>query len=380
MRIIIFIFLLLSFNNVYSQISIPVYKFGYGFIQSGRDISLDTTKTGTLFNSIRNQSASDQVASFRISGNGVMKSLGLGSTALTAVNFRNATPLTGSTTAYANIYSGIIQSDVTGSVAYTRSISSTQASSFTLVNLYHNWASQGTFGAGSIVTTQAGFYVDNTLIGATNNYAVRLSIPSGTGRYNIFADGSANNYVAGNFGILDNSPVSAFTVGAGDLFQINSSGYIAAYPGTATNGVGLVWSTANTRFERGTLLPSGGGTGLATIGTAGQQLRVNTAATAYENFGGSVTSSAGTLSLSYGIDYFFTGTTSTYTLPAIAATASGRTYTISVSNSGSGIITVNTNASANVLQTTGTTLTNTMTINPGEAFDFVPNGTIIKLR
>lgn len=82
-------------------------------------------------------------------------------------------------------------------------------------------------------------------------------------------------------------------------------------------------------------------------------------------------SSAGTLSLQYATDYTFTGTTAIYTLPAIS-TVTGRQNAIKVKNAGSGSITVNTNGALNTLF--NATLTNTMTIAPGEAYDFVPDG------
>ncbi len=43
--------------------------------------------------------------------------------------------------------------------------------------------------------------VSSTLVGATNNYGVFLGIPSGTGRWNLYASGTANNYLAGSLGI-----------------------------------------------------------------------------------------------------------------------------------------------------------------------------------
>jgi len=60
---------------------------------------------------------------------------------------------------------------------------------------------QGSIGAGSAITNQFGLFVDSTLVGATNNYGVFLGIPSGTGRWNLYASGTANNYLAGSLGI-----------------------------------------------------------------------------------------------------------------------------------------------------------------------------------
>jgi hypothetical protein len=54
------------------------------------------------------------------------------------------------------------------------------------------------------------------------------------------ASGATNNYAAifesGNVGIGDTSPVALLTVGSGDLFQVNSSGAIAAATGLTSSG------------------------------------------------------------------------------------------------------------------------------------------------
>jgi hypothetical protein len=87
-----------------------------------------------------------------------------------------------------------------------RSRPSTAASAFTLSNLYHYGALQNTIGAGSTVTNQIGFVADATLIGATNNYGFQSNIASGSGRWNFYAGGTANNYFAGNVGIGTTAP------------------------------------------------------------------------------------------------------------------------------------------------------------------------------
>jgi len=77
---------------------------------------------------------------------------------------------------------------------------STQATTFS-TTLSHFVANQGGFGAGSTVANQHGFRVSSTLIGATNNYGFHSNIPSGTGRWNFYASGTADNYFAGKVGI-----------------------------------------------------------------------------------------------------------------------------------------------------------------------------------
>ena len=85
-------------------------------------------------------------------------------------------------------------------------VPSTTASAFTLSDLRHYNAGQGTFGATSAVTNQYGFFAQGTLIGATNNYGFYGNVSSGTGRWNFYAAGTASNYFGG---LVDISGASA---------------------------------------------------------------------------------------------------------------------------------------------------------------------------
>jgi hypothetical protein len=74
-----------------------------------------------------------------------------------------------------------------------------------LSSINHFSAIQGNIGAGSSVTNQYGFFcASNT--GATNNFGFYGNIASGTGRWNFYANGTADNYFAGNVGIGTSSP------------------------------------------------------------------------------------------------------------------------------------------------------------------------------
>lgn len=90
----------------------------------------------------------------------------------------------------------VVQSDVSTFRGYN-SFLGTQATSFTLGSLIHYRASQGTFGAGSTVTSQNGFVADASLIGAGTNIGFRGAVPSGSNRWNLFMDGTASNFLAG---------------------------------------------------------------------------------------------------------------------------------------------------------------------------------------
>ena len=127
--------------------------------------------------------------------------LGIGSTPATATTLTVQKNMTGATNAYGIFNGGTVQSDVTAGAYYYRAYAQTQAASFTLTNLTHFYASQGTFGAGSSVTNQYGFYVFNTLTGATNNYGFYGQLAAATGVWNLYMAGTANNYLAGALGI-----------------------------------------------------------------------------------------------------------------------------------------------------------------------------------
>jgi hypothetical protein len=136
-------------------------------------------------------------------------------TAGAATTFRLSKGVTGGTTSYAVLNNGTVQPDVT-STAFLFSTDSGTANNggvpYTITNLKHFSASQGTFDADSTVTNQFGFIVESDLIGATNDYGFYSSIASGTGRWNFYANGTASNYFAGTTGIGTTSITSGYQV------------------------------------------------------------------------------------------------------------------------------------------------------------------------
>jgi hypothetical protein len=167
-----------------------------------------TTNTLPKFtgaSTIGNSNVSDSGTLITLGSNTTISSggLGIGTSSLGGTNgiINILKTITGATSSNSIQSAGTIQSDVTSGATYFNTFSSTQATSFTLGTLTHYFANQGTFGAGSVVTNQTAFLADATLIGATNNYGFRGQIPSGTNRWNIYMDGTANNYMAGGLGI-----------------------------------------------------------------------------------------------------------------------------------------------------------------------------------
>ena len=105
-------------------------------------------------------------------------------------------------TAESGIYNNqVIQSGVTATYYGYNSQPTTQAVSFTLASLGHFIAFGATVGSGSVISQQQGFQVGSGLTGATNNYGYYSNIASGTGRWNLYMNGTAANYMAGSLGI-----------------------------------------------------------------------------------------------------------------------------------------------------------------------------------
>jgi hypothetical protein len=182
--------------------------------------------------------------------------IGINSTALTGYQFRIAG--TYASTDVNPIWLGVngtIPSTATGQAYGFFSGTATQAATFTLTGLNHFFASQGGVGAGSTLTNQYGFRANSNLTGATNNYGFYSDIASGTGRWNFYANGTADNYFAGqvqlgagtaaapalsttgdtNTGIFfPAADTIAFSEGGAEIMRIDSSGNVGI--GTSSPG------------------------------------------------------------------------------------------------------------------------------------------------
>lgn len=123
--------------------------------------------------------------------------VGIGGTASAGQTLLISKNITGSVTSQGVRSTGQVQSDVTAEARSFISLSNTQATSFTLGTFNHYFAGQGTIGAGSSVTNQSAFYVASSLTSATNNYGFYGDIAEGTGRWNLYMNGTAANYFGG---------------------------------------------------------------------------------------------------------------------------------------------------------------------------------------
>jgi hypothetical protein len=168
--------------------------------------------------------------------------LGIGSTTLTGVNLNIAKNITGATTAWSVLQQSTVQSDSNTNVFGFSNILNTQATSFTLTQYIHYNATQGTIGAASSVGTNVGFNVSPSMIGGTTNIAFRGSIPVGTGRWNLFMEGTAANYLAGN-------TLLGTTTDAGFKLDVNGTarvqGLLTTTANASVNGVSVGRGSGN---------------------------------------------------------------------------------------------------------------------------------------
>lgn len=126
--------------------------------------------------------------------------LGLGNTSspLAYADIRgNKAPTSGTT--LDGFSSAFTASDVTTANATSFTSFIGPGTGVALTNLTHFAAAQRTFSG--TATTQTGFEAAASMTGATTNYGFRGRIASGTNRWNLYMDGTADNYLAGRLGI-----------------------------------------------------------------------------------------------------------------------------------------------------------------------------------
>jgi hypothetical protein len=177
---------------------------GTQFVEAARIMSeVDGTPAvndmpGRLLFSTTPAGSASPVERMRIGSTG---NIGIGTAGTEPFTIRNLRAFSGATTAYGISQGGEIQSAVTASAYMNHTAPTTQATSFVLTNVYHYSANSLSIGAGSSVTNQYGFSAQSGLTTATNNYGFHSNIASGTGRWNFYAAGTADNYFGGNVGI-----------------------------------------------------------------------------------------------------------------------------------------------------------------------------------
>lgn len=140
-----------------------------------------------------------------------------------------------------------IGSSTTGTAALYRTAPSTEATSFTLTNLAHFQAIQGTLGAGSAITNQFGYLIDASLVGAGLNVGVYSAIAeSGYNRVNFYAAGTAPNVFAGS--TIVGTAALATSATKGFLYIPTCAGAPTGVPQGWAGTVPIVFDTTNNKI------------------------------------------------------------------------------------------------------------------------------------
>jgi len=209
--------------------------------------------------SIGNSNITDSGTLITLGSNTTISSgaLGISTSTLTGYSLRVNKNPTGATVAYGISMEGTVQSDVTSAFVGYRTLIATLNSAFTLGILTHFDAYQGVIGAGSSLTTQYGFVAESNMIGATNNYGFYGNIPSGTNRWNLYMNGTANNYMAGSLGIGSTSLTGYILrlanniTGSTSSYAIRNTGIVQSDVTSAAFGVSNTAQTAAASFTLG---------------------------------------------------------------------------------------------------------------------------------
>jgi hypothetical protein len=187
------------------------------------------------------------------------------------------------------------QSSVFGTSAATVKIAGywsnigTAATAFTCTDVINFYALNAIKGAGSTITNLHGLYIENQTQG-TNNYGITSLVSSGANKWNIYASGTASNYLAGGLNVGATADPGAGNISLTGNVVIGTSGKGIDFSATAGTGTSELLAD----YEEGTWTPSVRGettAGTYTISNAfAYYTKVGNQVTVYGSFGFSAAS------------------------------------------------------------------------------------------
>jgi len=160
------------------------------------------------------------------------------------------------------------QSSVFGTSAATVKIAGywsnigTAATAFTCTDVINFYALNAIKGAGSTITNLHGLYIENQTQG-TNNYGITSLVSSGANKWNIYASGTASNYLAGGLNVGATADPGAGNISlTGNVIQGTAA---KGFDFSANTPLAGKTSTILNWYEEGTWTPNQGA-GLTLVG------------------------------------------------------------------------------------------------------------------
>lgn len=212
------------------------------------DVYIDTASGTASHGSIIFRSSSAFTERMRIDSAGAVS---IGSTqAATSLNLTKN--ISGSTNSQALRIASPVATGVTGEARYISIVPSVDAS-VAVGNLVGTKVFGATLGASASITTQYGFWAASDITAATTNYGFYGDIASGTGRWNLYMNGTAANYLAGRLGVG----------------VTNNSGQMVAIVNTTASDFALLVKGAAAQTANLLSIQNSAGTELARIDSTG---------------------------------------------------------------------------------------------------------------
>lgn len=190
------------------------YQGGWKYVANGHGWGVWESSGALTFNTVPlNSSGAGAAATpterMRIDSTGAV---GIAGTPTTGINLDIQKSTVGAASVYA-VSARINPDSTVGTGAFGVATYAISAASATTTSITHFYANQGTFSGTH--TNQYGFYVASSLVNATNNYGFYSNIAAAANRYNIYVNGTADNYFAGRvgFGISPASSTNIYLYG-----------------------------------------------------------------------------------------------------------------------------------------------------------------------
>ncbi len=182
-------------------------------------VASEDSNTGLLFpaaDTVAISTAGAERLRVRSDGN-----IGIGGAGGSNIGVYHQYTLSSASTRYGELVMPTVSAASTSTVLLC-SVASTLAASATTSTLASFHTNGSTLGSGASITNQYGVFIGSGFTAATNNYGIYCGMASGSGRWNIYCEGSAPVFIAGNVGLNTASATARLDIN-GDVFRLRNA-------------------------------------------------------------------------------------------------------------------------------------------------------------